>query len=340
MGDNPKPGEQARGPKLREGAKVGDFTVVKLVGSGGYGDCYAVLDSEDDNLYAMKIEFTNQKRLYLHTELRIMKIYQGSPFFPVLHAEGFTDHFRYIVMELFGPSISMARRVLPNHKYGAYSVLRLSLEMLNCIYAYHERGYTHRDIKPGNFLIRPDRNSPIVLIDYGLSIPYMKDGRHIRFREEVGFTGTCRYASLHAHEGLELSRRDDLISWFYSVVELADGSVPWPGSQDKLLTAHLKRTISTSQLCASLPTEFQKIYNYLLKLKFEQEPDYKYIAKLIVKAMKNGVFTSYTFDWEKVPADKMSSITSIPLDMGPEPDNMFEDGPLVKNTKGQCCTVC
>ena len=340
MGDKAKPGETPKRPAIPEGTKVGQFKIIKLVGSGGYGDCYSVLDLEDDNLYAMKIEYTNQNRLYLHTEIRIMKIYQDSPFFPRLHSEGYTDDFRYVVMELFGPSISMARRVLPNHRYGAYSVLRLSLEMLNCIWAYHAKGYTHRDIKPGNFLIRADRKTPIVLIDYGLSIPYLKDGKHIRFRQQVGFTGTCRYASLHAHEGLELSRRDDLISWFYSVIELVDGALPWPGSQDRLLTAHLKRTIKPEALCARLPVEFQKIYKYLLKIKFEQEPDYKYIAKLIVKAMKNGVFTSYAFDWEFAPPDKVKSISAIPLDMGSETERMYEEGPLVKGATSQCCNVC
>lgn len=340
MGDKPKAGEPPKRPAIPKGTMIDDFEIIKIVGSGGYGDCYAVRDTLDDKIYAMKIEYNNQNRLYLHTETKIMRIYQSSPYFPKIHAEGVTDTFRYLVMELFGPSLSMARRILPEHRYRAYSVLRLSLEMLNCIYEYHQQGYTHRDIKPGNFLIRPSRDAPLVLIDYGLSIPYMKDGRHIRFREEVGFTGTCRYASLHAHEGMELSRRDDIISWFYSVVELIDGQLPWPGSQDRVLTAHLKRTTSARKLCSRLPEEFVKIYSYALKIKFEEEPDYKYIAKQIVKAMKNGQFDSFAFDWESVPEERINGISSIPLNMGPETGQMFEDGPLVKNSTSTCCAVC
>ena len=38
-------------------------------------------------------------------------------------------------------------------------------------------------------------------------------GNHIPFDNEAGFTGTCRYASVYAHDSFELSRRDDLISW-------------------------------------------------------------------------------------------------------------------------------
>ena len=46
-----------------------------------------------------------------------------------------------------------------------------------------------------------------------------KTQQHIPYRENKGFTGTARYASIRAQQGIEQSRRDDLE---------AVGYVPWP----------------------------------------------------------------------------------------------------------------
>ena len=41
--------------------------------------------------------------------------------------------------------------------------------------------------------------------------------------------GTIRYASVHAHLGRAVSRRDDLESLAYTLLFLLDGELPWQG---------------------------------------------------------------------------------------------------------------
>lgn len=42
-------------------------------------------------------------------------------------------------------------------------------------------------------------------------------------RPEASFRGSTAYASVHAHRDEDLSRRDDLWSWFYMLLELVEG---------------------------------------------------------------------------------------------------------------------
>lgn len=47
------------------------------------------------------------------------------------------------------------------------------------------------------------------------------------YKDKKSFIGTTRYAPLAAHEGIELSRKDDLESLIYVWVFLMKGNLPW-----------------------------------------------------------------------------------------------------------------
>uniref|UniRef100_A0A1I8BV57 Protein kinase domain-containing protein n=1 Tax=Meloidogyne hapla TaxID=6305 RepID=A0A1I8BV57_MELHA len=46
-------------------------------------------------------------------------------------------------------------------------------------------------------------------------------------RPDVGWRGTTRYGSRSAHQHQDLARKDDVESWFYMIVEMTRGSLPW-----------------------------------------------------------------------------------------------------------------
>ena len=49
------------------------------------------------------------------------------------------------------------------------------------------------------------------------------------------YRGTIRYASVHAHLGRAVSRRDDLESLAYTLLFLLNGELPWQGFTVRLL---------------------------------------------------------------------------------------------------------
>eukprot|EP00981_Chlorochromonas_danica_P015325 scaffold11667_cov328-Ochromonas_danica.AAC.3 len=148
----------------------------------------------------------------------------------------------------------------------------------------HNKGkLVHRDIKPENFLMGRGRDRHTVyVIDFGLSKQFCnpRTGRHISARTGYSLTGTARYASIHAHEGKELSRRDDLISIGYVLVYFIKGALPWQGlhgstSEEKYrLIYEKKQSTSLSELCEGIPEAFLLYLEAVTALTFEEIPDY------------------------------------------------------------------
>ncbi|KAI3821635.1 hypothetical protein L1987_09204 [Smallanthus sonchifolius] len=148
--------------------------------------------------------------------------------------------------------------------------------------------YVHGDVKPENFLLGPPGTSDekkLFLVDLGLA-NWWRDtssGMHIEYdqRPDV-FRGTVRYASVHAHLGRTGSRRDDLESLAYTLVFLLRGRLPWQGFQGEnkgFLVCKKKMATSPETLCGFCPAPFRIFVEYVVNLKFDDEPCYaKYIS--------------------------------------------------------------
>ncbi|KAF2302013.1 hypothetical protein GH714_031333 [Hevea brasiliensis] len=173
---------------------------------------------------------------------------------------------------------------------------RMSIEMVACIAIeaisilekMHSRGYVHGDVKPENFLLGPPgspEEKKLFLVDLGLATRWRDSstGLHVEYdqRPDV-FRGTVRYASVHAHLGRTGSRRDDLESLAYTLIFLLRGRLPWQGYQGEnkgFLVCKKKMATSPETLCCFCPQPFRQFVEYVVNLKFDEEPNYaKYIS--------------------------------------------------------------
>jgi serine/threonine protein kinase len=203
-------------------------------------------------------------------------------------AHGSASHQSFFVMELLGPTIQTVRRACPGGRFGKAKATRVALQMFSAIEACHKHNVLHRDIKPSNFAFRVPFNEHVVILDFGLSRPFFDPatGEHFPERKTRGYIGTCRYQSFHGPQGILMTRRDDLISWFYSVVELAEGLLPWPGSVDRKETYKMKMAIPPIHLAQNLPSQFVAIWQELCRIQFAEEPNYDWIRGQMVDALK------------------------------------------------------
>ena len=303
-----------RATQLVPGANIDKYRIEKQIGRGGCGAVYLVVDSLTGERYAMKTEYKDRSRHVLENEIRVLSNISQCPMFPKLIDHGERPEFFWMVIELLGPSLSACRQQMKGVADSQFSVSKVSIEMLRCIEQLHKDGYVHCDIKPANFLVRSNRACPICLIDFGLARKFVNDEKHISFRENVGFTGTSRYASVNSHEHVSLSRRDDLMSWFYSVVELATGILPWSRFKESWKIEEMKKDIPSAVLCRKLPQEFMQIYKYISRLGFDEDPNYVKIKRLIRKSSQETWSVGNLAIWTNFGSDDLQKISEISLD--------------------------
>ncbi|KAL7076285.1 hypothetical protein ACQ4LE_004895 [Meloidogyne hapla] len=179
-------------------------------------------------------------------------------------------------------------------------VCRVALGSLKGLYDLHANGFLHRDMKPDNMgmITKPDLDPVCVLYDLGMARMYTDGEGNLRVPRTVcPFRGTPEWASGHAIKGREQTRYDDLIGWFYVMVELFDQSMqddsslpfPWDFVTDKSTPAmrFLKSIYSPSRLLLKrCPPQFNSIYMYLMCANRNSPPDYNYVAKLVGTAME------------------------------------------------------
>lgn len=295
------------------GKTLGNYSVMRLIGQGGYGDIYECIDLTTHLFYAMKVESIECKKQGLKRELDIIR-HLRSKYFPQFICYAETSKYRYLIMELFGPSFSQLRKHIWDHRFSISTVLRMGIEMLKCIEKMHTLGFVHRDIKPSNFLLRASRRHPIALTDYGLSRPYIDPDTHlpVKQRTNPGFVGTTKYASISAHEGKELGRVDDMFSWFYSLMEMWAGRLPWPSSNNKEEVFNAKLTADVPQFIRGMPKQMTNVYKLISRLGHDEKPNYPLIYSFMLDAMKE-VNASWDdpYEWERL--SDISEISSISL---------------------------
>lgn len=272
---------------------IANYRVIKMIANGGFGTVYFVRELGSNMPMAMKVEKGNKSKSSIEIEYSILKQLQSSLYFPHLFGHGTINDLSYIVMELLGPSLSRVKSYLPEGKFSLSTSLRLGIEIVCLLREFHARGFVHRDIKPANFLIRPDSPSPICLIDFGLSKrfidPVTSKPHKMRTSESYQcFIGTSRYASINAHKRIDLGPRDDMICWFNMMVELINGELPWSHLNDKNEILKKKEEIlhNPEERCKNLPIQFISIYDEIIKLKYDEFPDYDMILLFLSDALR------------------------------------------------------
>lgn len=259
----------------------------KRIGSGTFGLVFSATNVNTNETVAIKLEPTAQVDTLTHEAAVLMKL-SGIPGIPNLRYYGVPDHNRYMAIDLLGKSLqtvsSEYKKSVPVGIVGMYAK-----QMVQIIWAVHEKGFVHRDIKPTNFMIGVKKNEneietkdKLFLIDFGMSRTYIDDETNAHRSNKIrttGIIGTPRYVSIHVHDGCEPSRRDDLISVMYVLIYLVKGRLPWKAAASPELVAKMKKTILPEDLFFEMPPSYLDIFKYLCSMSYDEAPNYSYIIE-------------------------------------------------------------
>jgi serine/threonine protein kinase len=248
------------------------YQIVGKIGSGSFGEIFLARNMRTGEDVAVKVENAvivkdsgASKRSWKSQLKREAKVYAkmfGEVGIPKLRWLGLSEAKNWMVMDLLGRSLEDLFNYC-GRKFSIKTVTVIACELICRIETIHNKGkLVHRDIKPENFLMGRGRDRHTVfIVDFGLAKLFQnpRTGRHIPMKEGYSLTGTARYASINAHLGHELSRRDDLLSIGYVLVYFLKGSLPWQGLQgdsheEKYLNILTKKQeTSLEELCQDLP---------------------------------------------------------------------------------------
>jgi tRNA A-37 threonylcarbamoyl transferase component Bud32/CheY-like chemotaxis protein len=132
---------------------------------------------------------------------------------------GVADDHLYLSMEYF-PGGDLRSRM--RERLAPVAALGYVRQMAAALGALHDVGVLHRDVKPGNLLLREDAS--VAFIDFGLA-------RQLRLESDITGIGTIfgtpHYMSPEQGHGLPLDERSDLYSLGVVLYEMLTGEKPY-----------------------------------------------------------------------------------------------------------------
>jgi len=214
----------------RETQRFGDafirgYRCIRRLAAGVTSDLYVGESERAGALVALKVARDRQDEDQpVDAFRRFLQEYEiaqriASPAVVRLYDLGVSDEHAWLVMEYFAHG-DLRRRMRAG--LAPREALRLAVAIAEALAAVHAAGVLHRDLKPGNIMLRADGS--IALIDFGLS----KDAALALDVTDTGtIFGTPHYMSPEQGHAEALDARSDLYSLGVILFEMLTAEKPY-----------------------------------------------------------------------------------------------------------------
>ena len=247
------------------------YKILEKIGEGAFGSIYKGQNIRTQELVAIKVEPINNETKLLKNECTIYQYLNNIPGIPSVKWFGKDHENYYMVINLLGESLQTMKN--KRNCFSINLVFQIGIHIVELLKTIHEKGLVHRDIKPDNFLVGLNGdNKRIFIIDFGFCKSYLSDGvNHIPQKKTHNLIGSQTYASINAHNLIELTRRDDLESLGYMLMYFYSGFLPWQLDKTNENIKKQKQDIVDD---VRLPKVLINYMKYVRSLGFSEKPNY------------------------------------------------------------------
>lgn len=276
-------------PATRElvpaGERIGPYTVLELLGSGGMGDVYKAHDQRLDRHLAMKFLplMTGDGASFRRFEQEARSASAlNHPNICTVHDVGEHGGRPFLVMELLeGQSL---KQRIAQKPVEPVEFIAIALQVCTGLQAAHDKGIIHRDIKPANIFVTED--GTVKVLDFGLAkrgveVPHQTSPFSARDGSATvtlpgKIAGTLAYMSPEQALGEDVDLSSDIFSLGIVLYEMATGKPAFTGKSAVTLLASIltEPPAKPSFVNPRLPASLDRIICKAL----EKEPGNRYAS--------------------------------------------------------------
>ena len=228
-GDSNKRSNQKTGNTLRlePGTPLGHFEVIEKIGEGGMGAIFKARDLRLDRIVALKVFRSPLPNSAKAAEILLREAKTASalnhPHIVTIYEVFREGDSECIAMEwLNGQTLE---QLIGPHGMAPELFLDYAGQMIEGLWAAHQKGIIHRDIKPSNVMVNPQ--GKLKILDFGLARYSQEDAPS--GVSGTGIKGTIHYMSPEQCRGDGVDIRSDIFSFGVLLYEMATGQRPFRG---------------------------------------------------------------------------------------------------------------
>jgi serine/threonine protein kinase len=200
-----------------------NYRVIRPLAAGGFGTVYLGENTTIEQRVVIKVLRAAERGAGAE-EARMLAALDHPN---VVHVYAYDDAHDCIVMQHLAGETLHAQQ----HRLDLVTSVRVVYEIALALRAVHDRGLVHRDVKPENIMIGPDR-AWAKLIDMGTAL---RIGRTLKHS-----AGTAEYCPPEQFDGsVPASPSNDIYALGVTLFSLCTRMLPFHGTPEELARAHL-----------------------------------------------------------------------------------------------------